>query len=88
MTGQATTVSNSPRGYSTLFLRKIAEADLELPLNQFASVCIDRELPITEIARRLGVTRATVYNWFTGKATPRSNQQAKMQKMMARWQRT
>ena len=76
------------RGYSTLFLRKIAEADPDLPVFQFASVCVSREIPITEIARRFGVTRATVYNWFTGRSEPRAYQHEKMQKLMDRWQRT
>ena len=85
MTGLVTIVNNDVRGYSTLFLRKLAEADVALPVKQFASVCIEREIPIIEIARSLGVTRATVYNWFTGRASPRSHQQIKMQAFIDCW---
>lgn len=80
-------MSKDARGYSSLFLTKVAEGDSQLPANQFARVCIDRNLSVAEIARRLGVTRATVYNWFTGKSSPRPNQQVKMRRLMARWQR-
>ena len=75
------------RGYSTLFFHKVTEADPDLPVTQFAVACLDRNLPITEVARRFSVTRATVYNWFTGKSTPRKHQQEMMQALLIRWQR-
>ena len=80
-------MSSTSRGYSTLFIRKVEEADQGDLVIQFASACIDRELPIAEIARRMEVTRATVYNWFTGKSSPRAHQQEKIRKTLARWQR-
>ena len=58
------------RGYSTLFIRKVGEADQSDLVIQFANACIEREIPILEIAYRMSVTRATVYNWFTGKSSP------------------
>lgn len=75
------------RGYSTLFLRKVEEADQGDLVIQYANACIDRDLPITEIARRMDVTRATIYNWFTGKSAPRAHQKEKIRKALARWQR-
>jgi DNA invertase Pin-like site-specific DNA recombinase len=75
------------RGYSTLFIRKVGEADQSDLVIQFANACIEREIPILEIAFRMSVTRATVYNWFTGKAYPRVYQQEKIRKTLARWQR-
>jgi hypothetical protein len=35
----------------------------------------------------MDVTRATIYNWFTGKSSPRAHQQEKIRKALARWQR-
>jgi len=32
--------------------------------------CIELGIPVNEIAKRLGVSRATVYNWFWGVRTP------------------
>lgn len=75
------------RGYSTLFLSAIEEAGLDLPMKQFAEECIRRGIPIASIASRLGVTRASVYNWFTGKTKPRQLQLAQIRKIMARWTR-
>lgn len=62
---------NAARGYNTLFLRKVADADQTLPAIQFANACIAQGLSIPAIAKATGVTRATVYNWFTAKAAPR-----------------
>lgn len=75
------------RGYYTLFIRKVEEADQGDLVRQYANACIDRNLPMSEVARRMDVTRATIYNWFTGKATPRAHQQEKIRKTLARWQR-
>jgi len=80
-------MSSNSRGYSTLFIRKVGEADQGDLVIQFANACIDRELPIAEIALRMEVTRATIYNWFTGKSSPRAHQQEKIRKTLARWQR-
>jgi predicted DNA-binding transcriptional regulator AlpA len=35
----------------------------------------------------MDVTRATIYNWFTGKSYPRVHQQEKIRKALVRWQR-
>jgi transcriptional regulator with XRE-family HTH domain len=80
-------MSSISRGYSTLFIRKVEEADRGDLVSQYAYACIDRNLPMSEVARRMDVTRATIYNWFTGKATPRAHQQEKIRKALARWQR-
>lgn len=80
-------MSSISRGYSTLFIRKVEEADQGDLVIQFAHACIARELPISEVARRMEVTRATVYNWFTGKSSPRVHQLEKIRKTLARWQR-
>lgn len=51
---------------------------------QLADVCINKNVPITEVAQMFGVTRATVYNWMTGKSVPRARHQAVMPKVIAR----
>jgi hypothetical protein len=33
-------------------------------------VCIKHDIPVTEVARRMVVTRQTVYNWFVGYSHP------------------
>jgi len=51
---------------------------------QLADVCINKGTPITEIAQMFGVTRASVYNWLTGKSVPRARYQAVMPKVISR----
>jgi hypothetical protein len=33
-------------------------------------LCIKKDVPVAEIAKTLGVSRTTVYNWFTGWCIP------------------
>jgi predicted transcriptional regulator len=33
-------------------------------------VCIDYDVPVAEVSSQLGVSRQTVYNWFTGVHEP------------------
>jgi hypothetical protein len=33
-------------------------------------VCIKHDVPVTVVAKRMGVTRQTVYNWFVGASNP------------------
>jgi transcriptional regulator with XRE-family HTH domain len=33
--------------------------------------CIDKGIPVSDVAHKFGVTKQTVYNWFRGSATPR-----------------
>jgi|APCry1669189440_1035222.scaffolds.fasta_scaffold94009_2 hypothetical protein len=78
-------MSNTTRGYSTLFVRKVNEANQDDVVIQFAQACIKRELPIISVASAMGVSRATVYNWFTGKFYPHKKHQEIMHKLMSRW---
>ena len=80
-------MSKLARGYSTLFLSRIEKAELDPFLKQFADECIRRGIPISAIASRLGVTRASVYNWFTGRAAPRRSQMVQIKKVVSRWTR-
>lgn len=80
-------MSKPAGGYSTLFLSAIKEAELDPVVRQFAEACIGRGIPVASIASRLDVTRASVYNWFTGKTSPRQAQMAQIKKVVARWTR-
>jgi DNA invertase Pin-like site-specific DNA recombinase len=63
-------MSDRTRGYDSLFIRKVEEADQKPVVLQLADVCIEKNIPVTEVAGLFGVTRATIYNWMTGKAAP------------------
>ena len=75
---------NRVRGYDTLFIQKVEDADQRPLVMQLADVCINKTVPITEVALMFGVTRATVYNWLTGKSVPRAQHLAAMPKHISR----
>ena len=56
-------------GYSQRLIEanKTAGDSLGVVLGRF---CIEREISVNEIAEYLGVSRATIYNWFWGTHTP------------------
>ena len=37
---------------------------------RLGKACIAHDVPVSVVAKRLGVTRATVYNWFCGVSAP------------------
>lgn len=57
-------------GYSIRVAEAIRTADGNLPGVRLGRWCLDRDIPVAEVARILKVTRQTVYSWFVGKAQP------------------
>ena len=58
------------RGYS-LHLRDLnAKADKNKLGVRLGRACIKYDVPVTVVAKRMGVTRTTVYNWFCGVSAP------------------
>jgi transcriptional regulator with XRE-family HTH domain len=57
-------------GYSL----KLRDTNDEAPGNllgvKLGRACIKRNVAVSEVAKRMGVTRQTVYNWFTGETDP------------------
>jgi transcriptional regulator with XRE-family HTH domain len=72
------------RGYDSLFIRKVEDADQKPAVLLLADVCIEKSIPVTEVAELFGVTRATVYNWMTGKTTPNPRYLALISKVTTR----
>jgi DNA invertase Pin-like site-specific DNA recombinase len=72
------------RGYDSLFIRKVEDADQKPVVLALADVCIEKNIPVAEVAELFGVTRATVYNWMTGLTTPHPQYLAMMPKITAR----
>ena len=72
------------RGYDSLFILKVEEADQKPAVLQLADVCIEKNIPVTEVAALFGVTRATIYNWMTGLTTPNPRYLAMFPKITAR----
>lgn len=61
------------RGYSYEFVKRIralAKKPTAHESVRLGVVAIERGIPIIKIAQKVGVSRMTVYDWFTGKYEP------------------
>ena len=61
------------RGYSLRIRDLNAKADKRKLGVRLGRVCIKKDVPVLVIAKRMGVTRATVYNWFCGASAPQTS---------------
>ena len=57
-------------GYSVRLIESNRAADPKLLGVKLGRVCIKLCIPVSDVASTLGVSRQTVYNWFTGVNTP------------------
>jgi transcriptional regulator with XRE-family HTH domain len=57
-------------GYSMSLVFANKKADTTNPGVALGRFCIDRDIPVTQVAAELGVSRMTIYNWFSGYAIP------------------
>ena len=58
-------------GYSLKFVELNKAADKNLLGVYFGAVCIKNDVPVTEVAQKLNVSRQAVYNWFVGISIPK-----------------
>lgn len=58
-------------GYSIRVAEAIREADGDMLGVQLGRACLARDISVSQVATALGVTRQTVYFWFTGVSEPR-----------------
>ena len=57
-------------GYSARLIALNKEADSKLLGVKLGRICIKRNIPVSTIASKLGVSRQTIYNWFMGANNP------------------
>lgn len=57
-------------GYSLKLVEDNKGADIASLGVQLGRKCIAHGVPVSKVARDLGVTRQSVYNWFCGVTTP------------------
>lgn len=60
-------------GYSLRIRDLNAKADKRKLGVRLGRLCIQKDVPVSVVAKRMGVTRATVYNWFCGASSPQTN---------------
>jgi predicted transcriptional regulator len=71
-------------GYSTLTAREIKEANQTLLGVKLGMICLDRDIPVTDVAEFFGVSRVTVYSWFRGKTVVSGKYADKMHKLIVK----
>lgn len=57
-----------PRNYSQRFVLGVQQGDQRHPGTRLAMACIRANIPAVHVAKVLGVSRVTVFNWFRGKS--------------------
>lgn len=57
-------------GYSQRLIEAIHSADPKLLSVALGRLCLKFDIPVNDVAQALGVSRATVYNWFWGISKP------------------
>jgi len=72
------------KGYSILLADQNKAADSELLGVQLGRVCINKDIPVTDVADFFKVSRMTVYSWFRGDTRVSGKHTEKMQKLIAR----
>ena len=59
-------------GYSSILVERNKKANRRHLGVALGRKCIALNIPVVEIARELGVSRMTVYNWFVGAHEPQA----------------
>jgi len=57
------------RGYSQNIVEANQAATKTLGVN-LGAICIALKYPASQVAKQLGISRQTVYDWFSGKTKP------------------
>ena len=60
-------------GYSLRIRDLNAKADKRKIGVRLGRACIKHDVPVMVVAKHMGVSRATVYNWFCGVSAPQTN---------------
>jgi transcriptional regulator with XRE-family HTH domain len=66
-------------GYSVKLVNLNKEANGRKLGVKLGRVCIAADISVSAVARRLGVSKQTIYNWFTGVSEPSADRVAKVQ---------
>ena len=57
-------------GYSRKFIQANKTADQKHIGVQLGRICIDRDIPVQDVAEYIGVSRQAAYMWFLGRSLP------------------
>ena len=71
-----------PTGYSLTTIKTIDDADQKLLGVRLAQLCVRLDIPVKDIAKYFGVSRVTVYNWFSGVSVVSDKHQNRMSELI------
>lgn len=69
---------NDARGYSYATYKAIRAADPKSIGVQLGLFCVENNIPAARVADDIGVSRHSVYSWFTGRFRPTKKMEAKI----------
>jgi len=61
---------------------EIKSANSQLLGVQLGRVCLNKDIPVSDVASFFGVSRMTVYSWFRGKSIVSGKHAEKMKKLV------
>ena len=74
------------KGYTLLTAKRIREADTRLAGVRLGQVCVERDIPVKDVADFFGVSRMTIYSWFQGTTSVPEKHMGKLEKIVAKLQ--
>ena len=74
-------------GYTVKLVTLNKSADKESLGVKLGRECIKYNVPVSHVAECLGVSRQTVYNWFTGASLPNEQTRKNIEKFINKIQR-
>jgi transcriptional regulator with XRE-family HTH domain len=70
------------RGYSYRLVQANRAANSKHVGVRLGKWCISNDMPVEEVARFFGVSRMTVYSWFTGVSNPHKAKAEKIEEFL------
>lgn len=72
----------APRGYTEAFVDEVRAAAQDKVGVKLALICIERDIPVVDVAEFLGLTRTTIYSWFRGRTNVPTKHFDKVQELV------
>lgn len=71
------------KGYSRRFAEANKKADQSHIGVQLGRICINKDIPVPDVAEYLGVSRQAVYLWFLGRSMPHPRTRDRLKELVA-----
>lgn len=69
------------RGYSQIIIEANQAAEKN-PGVELGALCISLKFPVSQVAKKLNISRQAVYDWFSGRAKPARSSYPKIQDLI------